>query len=59
MAQIALERFASPPLELLEPRPVLRGVRLRHDTDWENAAFFLILLNLGRGKTFWHRSSQE
>jgi hypothetical protein len=46
MAQIALEGSACPALELFEPRSVLRGVRLRHHTDREDAALFPIPFDL-------------
>src|SRR5271155_4764115 len=59
MAQIALERPARPPLERLEPPPQLRGLRLGHDTDREDAALLPILFDLVRRQTLRHRSSQE
>ena len=57
MAHIALERPARPPLERLEPPPELRGLRLGHDTDREDAALLSISFDQGRRKTR-HRSSQ-
>jgi hypothetical protein len=57
MAQIALERPARPPLERLEPPPQLRGLRLGHDTDREDAALLPISFDLGRRQTLRHRSS--
>ena len=59
MAQIALERPARPLLERLEPPPQLRGLRLGHDADREDAALLPILFDLGRCQTFQHRSSQS
>jgi len=46
MAQIALEGSACPAFELFEQLSVLRGVRLRHDTDREDAAFLPIPFDL-------------
>ena len=54
MTQIALEGSAGLPLELLEPRPMLGGLRLRHDTDREDTTLFPILLDLRRREKFWH-----
>jgi len=47
MTQIALERSACLAFELFEQRAVLRGVRLRHDTDREHAALLPIPFDLG------------
>ncbi len=58
MAHIALERPARPPLERLESPPELRGLRLAHDTDREDAALPPVLFDLGRRKTLRHRSLQ-
>jgi hypothetical protein len=58
MAQIALERPARPLLERLEPAPELRGIRLGHATDREDAALLSILFDLGQCQTLRHRSSQ-
>jgi hypothetical protein len=54
MAQIALKGSACPPFELFEQRSVLHGVRLRHDTDREDAALFPIAFDLSERKTFRH-----
>jgi hypothetical protein len=52
MTQIALEGFAGLPLELLEPRPMLRGLRLRHNTDREDTTLLPILFDLCRQEKF-------
>jgi hypothetical protein len=52
MAQVARERPAGAPLELLEPRPELRCLGLRYDADREHAALLPILFDLGSVRHF-------
>jgi hypothetical protein len=52
MAQIALKGSACPAFELFEQLSVLRDVRLRHDTDREDAALLPIPFDLSERKTF-------